>query len=426
MERRGPVENAGTPNQPEHREEFCGKAKPFLIDKWEIVEAYRIVRTHGKAAGVDGQTIEEFSQELKGNLYKLWNRMSSGSYFPPPVRRTEILKAKGGTRPLGIPTVADRIAQTVIKRRMEPILEAIFDKDSYGYRPGRSAHDAIAQTRQRCWRRAWVVELDIKGYFDAIRHDLLWRAIERHITCSMTRLYLGRWLKAGVMHADGRQQAGDLGTPQGGVISPLLANLYLHYTFDHWIRRELPWVEFERYADDIVCHCATKGQADYLLRKLNERFAQCGLTLHTEKTRLIYCGTRTQRNWNGARVFDFLGYQFRPRSVRKPNGMIGTAYLPGISPRAVREIQATLRAWRFRSWTRWSLADLAGFWNARLRGWMNYYGRFAPSAMQGVLWRFDQHLTRWWARKYGIHRMKAQARLFALRAKTPGLFVHWV
>lgn len=425
MERRKPVENAGRQGQPGDREESCRSAKSFVIDKQEIVAAYRAVLANDGAAGVDGQTLKGFAQDLKGNLYKLWNRMSSGSYFPPLVRRVEIPKAGGGKRPLGIPTVADRIAQTVIKRRIEPLLESIFDADSYGYRPGRSAHDALEQTRRRCWRRKWVVELDIKGYFDSIRHDLLLRAIEHHVSCAMTRLYLRRWLEAGVLHAEGRVEERLQGTPQGGVVSPLLANLFLHYAFDRWVRRSMPWVEFERYADDIVCHCETRGQAEFFLRKVAERFAQCGLTLHPEKTRLVYCGKQIPRSWTGPRVFEFLGYQFRPRSVRRADGTIGTGYLPGISPAAVKRISAQFRAWRFSRWTGLSLNEVACIWNARLRGWLGYYGLFYRSAMHGLLWRFDQHLARWWSRKHAIRRGVALARLYALRARVPGLFAHW-
>jgi RNA-directed DNA polymerase len=226
MERREPTENRQDSDQPRKREESGVLAKPFVVNKQEVVEAYRAVKSNAGGAGIDAQTLKDFAQDLKGNLYKVWNRMSSGSYFPPAVKRVEIPKADGGKRPLGIPTVADRIAQTVIKRRIEPILEAIFDDDSYGYRPGRSAHDALRQARQRCWQRRWVLEIDIKGYFDSIPHDLLMKAVRCHIRCAMSCLYLQRWLEAGVLHADGRFEEHNLGTPQGGVVSPVLSNLF--------------------------------------------------------------------------------------------------------------------------------------------------------------------------------------------------------
>lgn len=271
MERRESTENREGPDQPRKREEFGLLAKSFVVNKQEIVEAFRVVKANAGGAGIDGQTLQVFAQDLKGNLYKIWNRMSSGSYFPPAVKRVEIPKADGGKRPLGIPTVADRIAQTVIKRRIEPILEAIFDDDSYGYRPGRSAHDALAQARQRCWQRPWVLEIDIKGYFDSIPHELLMKAVRRHIRCPMSCLYLQRWLEAGVLHSGGRMEEPSLGTPQGGVVSPVLSNLFLHYAFDHWVRTHARTIEFERYADDIVCHCETRAQAEGFLRKLERR-----------------------------------------------------------------------------------------------------------------------------------------------------------
>jgi group II intron reverse transcriptase/maturase len=241
----------------------------------------------------------------------------------------------------------------------------------------------------------------------------------------MSRLYLKRWLQAGVMHADGHQEERSVGTPQGGVVSPLLANLYLHYVFDRWIRRQAPWVQFERYADDIVCHCQTQAQAEIFLRKLAERLSACGLTLHPEKTRLVYCGRYKPKTWTGPVVFDFLGYQFRPRTIRKRDGTIGTSFVPAISPKAVKKIMDEYRRWRFRSHTGLTLKEVARIWNARLRGWLGYYGRFYRSAMHTLLWQFDVHLSRWWSRKYAVRRTAAMAKIYALRARAPGLFAHW-
>ena len=275
------------------------KAKPFNIPKREVWEAYKRVRANQGAAGVDGQSIAEFEQDLSNNLYKLWNRLSSGSYFPLPVRRVDIPKATGGTRPLGIPTVTDRIAQMVVKRYLEPLLEPIFHEDSYGYRPGKSAIQAVGTARQRCWRRDWVLDLDIKGFFDNIDHGLLIRAVRKHTDCKWVLLYTERWLKAPVRFADGTLEARGRGTPQGGVISPLLANLFLHYALDAWMVRNHPDIPFERYADDGIYHCANLAQAERLKALVEQRLTDCGLALHPDKTKIVYCKDTRRRGDQG-------------------------------------------------------------------------------------------------------------------------------
>jgi group II intron reverse transcriptase/maturase len=275
---------------------------------------------------VDGQSIAEFEVNLADNLYKLWNRMSSGSYFPPPVRRVDIPKADGGTRPLGIPTVADRIAQMVVKRSLEPLVEPQFHHDSYGYRPGKSALEAVGVARQRCWRNAWVLDLDIKAFFDSIDSDLLMRAVRKHTDCRWVLLYIERWLRAPMQMEDGSLIIRKRGTPQGGVISPLLANLFLHYAFDVWMRRNYPDVAFERYADDAICHCQSEEQARALRASLEKRFAECGLELHPDKTQIVYCKDDDRRNDFPNRKFDFLGYTFRPRLARRRQGKIGVSF----------------------------------------------------------------------------------------------------
>ena len=271
------------------------KAKSYCISKWEVWEAYKRVKANHGAAGVDGQSIAEFEEGLKDNLFKIWNRMSSGSYFPLPVRRVDIPKDSGGTRPLGIPTVADRIAQMVAKRYLEPILEAFFHPDSYGYRPKKSAIEAIGVARQRCWRYDWVLDLDIKGFFDNIDHELLMRAVKKHTDCKWVLLYIERWLKAPVQLEDGSLFHRDKGTPQGGVISPLFANLFLHYAFDMWMQRKYPQIPFERYADDGICHCRSKAEAEGLRVAIERRFAECKLELHLQKTKIIYCKDSNRR-----------------------------------------------------------------------------------------------------------------------------------
>ncbi|EJM2521986.1 group II intron reverse transcriptase/maturase, partial [Salmonella enterica] len=271
------------------------RAKPFSISKTIVWEAYKRVKANAGAAGVDRQSIEAFEKDLTGNLYKLWNRMASGSYFPPPVRRVDIPKSGGGTRSLGIPTVTDRIAQMVAKLVLEPEVEPCFHPDSYGYRPERSAIDAVGVARQRCWRYDWVVDMDIRAFFDSMDHDLLMRAVRKHTSCQWVLLYIERWLKAPVQLPDGTVHPRDRGTPQGGVISPLLANLFLHYAFDLWMQRNHPDKPFERYADDVIVHCRSLGASRSLMREIDQRLSECGLTLHPEKTKVVYCKDRSRR-----------------------------------------------------------------------------------------------------------------------------------
>ena len=295
-----------------------GQAKPFRIAKREVWEAFKRVKANQGAAGVDGQSIAEFEANLSANLYKLWNRLSSGSYFPPPVRRVDIPKASGGTRPLGIPTVADRIAQEVVRRALEPILEPAFHVDSYGYRAGKSAIDAVAKARERCWRSNWVLDLDIKAFFDSIDWELMLKAVCHHTDCPWVLLYIERWLKAPVQMEDGSIVARMTGTPQGGVISPLLANLFLHHAFDMWMAREFPAIPFERYADDAICHCRSEAEARVLQDALNARLAECKLTLHPEKTRIVYCKDVGRRG-------DYPEHPLRlpGLSVPRPEGEVG-------------------------------------------------------------------------------------------------------
>ncbi|MFZ6747112.1 group II intron reverse transcriptase/maturase [Undibacterium sp. JH2W] len=365
VERRRSPETASGANQLREREELARRAKSFGIDKWEVWEAYQQVKAKKGAAGVDRQSLNEFEQDLKGNLYKIWNRMSSGSYMPSAVRRVEIPKATGGMRSLGIPTVADRVAQMVVKRRLEPHLEPLFHNNSFGYRPGKSAHQAITLARLRCLEQAWVVDVDIKAFFDSIDHDLMMRAVRNHVPDRWLSLYIERWLKAPVQMPDGRLQERAKGTPQGGVISPLLSNLFLHYAFDMWMVRSARNIQFERYADDIVCHCATRAQAERFLQALNRRMQACGLLLHPEKTKLVYGrDTRRQESHEGvAGYFDFLGFRFKPRRVKRADGRIETGFRPAMSPKAAQRIREELRHWGFRQHTNWTVQQIRGYWN---------------------------------------------------------------
>ncbi|MGJ0626036.1 group II intron reverse transcriptase/maturase [Xenorhabdus bovienii] len=321
------------------------QSKPFALSRQAVWRAYKKVKANKGSAGIDGQSIEKFEKNLAGNLYKLWNRMASGSYMPPAVRRVEIPKATGGTRPLGIPTVADRIAQMVVKDMLEPILEPQFHVDSYGYRPHKSAHDALRVARQRCWRTDWVLDVDIKGFFDNIDHELLMRAVRRHTDCRWVLLYIERWLTASVYMPDGTVQIRDEGTPQGGVVSSLLANLFLHYAFDMWMKREFPVVRFERYADDIVIHCKSHAQAMMLRGKLRKRLAECKLEMSPGKTKVVYCKDRERTEAYPEISFDFLGYTFRPRKSVSKEGKLSVNFLPAMSTRAAKAIRQTVRGW---------------------------------------------------------------------------------
>src|SRR5256714_10859675 len=313
--------------------------KPFQIDKRRVYEAYKAVKSNGGAAGVDRQTIEQFEADLGGNLYKLWNRMSSGSYFPPPVRAVSIPKKSGGQRILGVPTVADRVAQMVVKQLIEPDLEPSFLADSYGYRPRKSALDAVGVTRQRCWKYDWVLEFDIKGLFDNIDHELLLRAVRKHVTCKWTLLYIERWLTAPMEHEDGTKAERERGTPQGGVISPILSNLFLHYAFDLWMARTHPDLPWCRYADDGLVHCRNEREAEALRVELQARLEVCGLQMHPTKTEIVYCKDNRRRGDYPNVTFDFLGYQFRPRRVANSQRTeFFCGYTPAVSPGALKSI----------------------------------------------------------------------------------------
>lgn len=403
-------------------------AKPFGISKQLVWEAYKEVKANGGAAGVDKESIEAFEMNLKGNLYRIWNRMSSGSYFPPPVKAVPIPKKSGGTRVLGVPTVSDRIAQTVVKKVLEPILDPVFDDNSFGYRPGRSAHDAIAITRQRCWQYDWVVEFDIKGLFDHIDHELLMKALRHHCKICWVLLYIERWLKAPLQNSNGELVPRDVGTPQGGVVSPLLANLFLHYAFDAWVRRTMPSVPFCRYADDGLLHCRSRKQAEFVMAGITRRFKECGLEINAEKSRIVYCKDANRPEAHEDISFDFLGFTFRPRRcVSKKHG-IHPNFLPAISRSSMKAINREIRSWHMQLKNDKSLEDLSSMFNPKVRGWFAYYGRFYPSVLYRIWRNINGYLVRWVRRKYKClarHKRRAWRYLRRLAKKNPRLFIHW-
>lgn len=404
------------------------KAKSWSIPKRFVWDAYKRVKANRGAAGVDDQTIEEFERDLANNLYKLWNRMSSGSYFPPPVKRVNIEKRGGGIRPLGIPTVSDRIAQAVVKGYLEPELEKHFHPDSYGYRPRKSALDAVGVARERCWRYAWVLDLDIKSYFDTISHELLLRAVRKHTDCPWVLLYIERWLKAPVQLEDGTLEPRERGTPQGSVISPLLSNLFLHYTFDRWMVRNYPDIRFERFADDALCHCGSEAQAKILKEALEKRFAECGLQLHPEKTKVVYCKDDDRRGNSKNESFDFLGYSFRARRSKNRFGKFFVNFSPAVSNAATKAIREEIRRWQLRCRIdRW-IDDLARMFNPVIRGWITYYGRYYKSALYPTFRYLDQCLAYWAMAKYKRlrrHRRRAEHWVSKAASRDPRLFAHW-
>ena len=403
--------------------------KPFNITKKQVYEAYKAVKSNRGGAGVDKETIEQFEAGLKGNLYKLWNRMSSGSYFPPPVRAVSIPKKSGGERILGVPTVADRVAQMVVKQAIEPDLEPIFLADSYGYRPGKSALDAIGVTRQRCWKYDWVLEFDIKGLFDNIDHELLLRAVRKHVKCKWALLYIERWLTAPMELEDSTRVQRTRGTPQGGVVSPILSNLFMHYAFDLWMARTYPDLPWCRYADDGLVHCRTEQEAQALKAALQARLAECHLEMHPVKTKIVYCRDGKRKGEYPDVKFDFLGYCFRPRLVQNPRSkQLFCSFSPAVSPVALKSMRKKIRELGVRKRTELQLAEIADRINPLLRGWMNYYGRYAPSALAPLLRYVNQTLLAWVMRKFkrfNGHKTRASRFLQRLSGQSPGFFVHW-
>ena len=402
--------------------------KPFDISKQEVQQAYLKVRANKGGPGVDGVSLEEFEAGRKGNLYKVWNRMSSGSYFPPPVKAVEIPRAHGpGTRMLGVPAVADRVAQTVVAARIEAAVEPVFHDGSFGYRPGRSAGDAVAAARRRCWDYDWVIDLDVEKFFDSVPWDLIVRAVQAHVSLPWVVLYVKRWLAAPVQMPDGTLVQRDRGTPQGSAVSPVIANLFMHYAFDAWMAREYPDCPFERYADDAVVHCRSQDRARQVLAALERRMGEVGLRLHPAKTRIVYCRDDNRRGpWDGPVSFDFLGYAFRPRHSAGKNGRF-TGFDLAASDKAVKKMSETVAGWQLHRHVNLTWEQLADWIAPVIAGWMNYYGKFRPSGLYSLLARINYHVQKWIRRKYRrLKPYKAMKRAWdRITAQMPGLLPHW-
>lgn len=405
------------------------EGKPFCISKWAVQEAWTKVRANQGAAGVDDVSVAQFEMKLKNNLYRIWNRMSSGSYVPPPVKRVMIPKSDGRERPLGIPTVGDRVAQMVVKMYLEPKVEPLFHPDSYGYRPGKSALDAVGTCRRRCWRYDWVVDLDIKGFFDSIDHLLMMHAVRKHTDSKWVLLYVERWLKAPAESDGGTRTPRERGTPQGGVASPLLANIFLHHVFDKWMAREFPGCPFERYADDIVIHCRTETEAQGVRRAVEQRLLRCRLEAHPEKTRIVYCRDSNRTEQHPHIQFDFLGYGFKPRRARNSrDGRYFVSFAPAIGRKAMKAIVRTIRNWGIHAASGKDLNDFSRMFNRYIRGWVNYYSRYYPSALHQTFECVNRRLVRWAMKKYKRfrgHQRRATQWLRRIARKRPALFAHW-
>lgn len=402
--------------------------KSFDIPKQLVFESYEKVKRNKGSAGVDGQTIRDFNKNLKGNLYKIWNRMSSGSYFPPPVLITKIPKGDGKLRSLGIPTVADRIAQMVVKKILEPKLEKVFHEDSCGYRPNKSAIEAIGKARERCWRNDWVVDLDIKGFFDNIDHELMMKAVKHHTNCKWILMYIRRWLKAPALETDGGVVEREKGTPQGGVISPLLANLYLHYAFDMWMKRNHSNIPFERYADDVIIHCKTEKQAELVKNMIERRLRKCKLELHPGKTKIVYCKDSSRKRGYKNIKFDFLSYTFRPRLARNHKGVMFTSFCPAVSNKAKKGLKDKIRSLKIRKKEGLEIKDIAELMNPIVRGWKNYFTCYYKTETRNTLAYLDDVIIRWIKSKYKRFKRshtRASKWLKEIAKRNPKLFSHW-
>jgi len=409
------------------RKNLLDKTRPHDISMRVVEAAYEEVRAKKGAAGIDEESIQDFERNVEKNLYKIWNRMSSGSYFPPAVRSVEILKADGKSkRKLGIPTVSDRIAQAVAVAYLTPYVEPKFHNNSYGFRKGRGQKEALTATRRRCFQYDWVIDLDIRAFFDNLDFTLMMNAVKKHTDCKWLLLYIERWLKAPIQELDGNLHTREKGTPQGGVISPLLANIYLHHAFDEWMTEIFPSVPFERYADDIVVHCRTRAQATFVVRAIANRLQVWKLELHSGKTRIVYCKDSNRTGSHEHVEFDFLGFTFRCREVQNPKtGKRFGGFTPAISRKAGRRIRKKINAWRLQRRTDLSLQELADMCNKKVRGWYNYYSMFTKSKVLQTLLPINFKLITWVRRTYKKSTYQAWQWLRGVNRRNPKLFAHW-
>jgi len=404
-------------------------AKGIPITRSMVWHAYKKVRKNKGVGGVDGKSLKTYSRNLEDNLYKLWNRLTSGSYFPGAVKQVSIDKNDGGKRKLGIPTVEDRIAQQVIKSYLEDRFEKEFHNNSYGYRPLRSSHQAVEQVRQNVRKYDWVIDMDIKGFFDEVSHELLMKALERHVTEKWAKMYIERWIEAPIeLESKEKVYRSGKGTPQGGVISPLLANLFLHYVLDKWMEKTYPKLSFVRYADDIIVHCNTEEESEKVLEAIKTRMAECQLELHEKKTKIVFCKKYKKRSEGRAVKFDFLGFSFQPRPSAAKNGRMFLGYDCAISQSSKNKIISKIRETKFQRWTNRSIEEIAEFFNAKIRGWINYYGKFRKHKLNSLFRVLENRIIEWVRRRYKHLRnsyIKASKWFYRFKKNNKELFVHW-
>lgn len=409
------------------------ETRTIPISKEQVWSAWKKVKSNYGSYGIDKVSIDQVEREPAKHLYKVWNRLSSGSYFPVAVREKGIPKGDGKTRYLGIPTVCDRVAQMLIREELEQILEPHFSNSSFAYRPNKSAHQALEQCKGNCQKFKWAIDLDIKGFFDNIDWELLQKALQHFTQTKHHLLYVERWLKAPVLKENGELQQRTKGTPQGGVISPLLANLFLHVTFDKWFEKRFPELSYERYADDIIAHCHSQKQSEYVLDMIRKRMTECKLELHPEKTKIIYCKRNYKEklpNKPEHTSFDFLGFTFRPRRVKTKRGKFITGFRPGISKKSQSKIWDSLRKMKLHRFVTKTIVQLGNiqYLNLKIRGWINYYGKFRLSDLRNVFRVLNHRLLKWVKNKYKRFRnqtAKARQWLRNVAIQFPYLFEHW-
>ena len=403
--------------------------KSLPITKRMVWEAYKKVRSNKGAAGIDKETLGMYKEKLKDNLYILWNRMSSGSYFPPSVLEVEIPKDDGRKRKLGIPTVNDRIAQQVVKTYLEPRFETEFSPHSYGYRPNKSAHQAVAAVRENVRQYRWVIDMDISGFFDNMSHELLMTALEGHVKEKWAKMYIKRWLESPIEDKDGNiRYRNGTGTPQGGVISPLLANLFLHYTLDKWLEIQHPQLRYVRYADDAIIHCNNQAEAEKVLQAIKQRMLACGLEVNKKKTKIAYCKNANRKGTYKVVKFDFLGFTFQPRPTSTRTGKMFLGFDCAISTKSKKKITEVFRKSKFQRWTGSDITRIADEFNSKIQGWINYYGKFRKFSLMKIFRIFHRRLMAWAVNRYKRFKgsmRKAMRWVYKLARSQPNLFVHW-
>lgn len=396
------------------------KSQP--ITKVMVWQAFKEVKANKGSAGIDKMDWEYLEENKKTELYKLWNRLTSGSYYPNAVKQVGIPKKDGGIRKLGIPTILDRIAQQVVKRHLERIVDPLFHESSFGYRPNRNCHQAVKQANVNSFNHDFAIDLDIKGFFDNIDHELLMKSVTHYCKDKWVIMYVERWLKSGVVQQDGSFVPTLSGTPQGGVISPLLANLFLHVVFDKWMEKQHPTKPFERYADDIVVHCKTEKQALYMLHLINKRMESCKLVLHSEKSKIVNLRGISLKKY--PKGFDFLGFTIRPSSIKSKSKVksIPSIFISQKSKNNLMEKFKTLKIHKKRK----TIEEIAKEINPVLRGIINYYHKFRKSDIRNVWRQLNERLLKWVKWEKGLYKKASVRYLKTKHKEKPNLFLHWI